>query len=104
VIERHVTFHLHPGKAEDLVAFFRTDYGPAMARQKGFLGAELLQPPEADNQLVLVLKFEDAKAAQVWRESADHKALSPRLKSFYQRSDVRVHQVLVQQPAPERSP
>jgi antibiotic biosynthesis monooxygenase (ABM) superfamily enzyme len=49
---------------------------------------------------MLVLRFKDAEAAQVWRESADHKALSPRLKSLYQSSEVHVLQVLAQQPAP----
>jgi heme-degrading monooxygenase HmoA len=100
VIERHVTFHLHPGKAGDFGSCFRSDYGPALARQAGFLGAELLRPQEGEDTLMLVLRFKDAEAAQAWRESADHKALSPRLKSLYQSSEVHVLQVLAQQPAP----
>ena len=104
MIERHVSFHLHPGKADEFASFFRSDYGPAMARQPGFLGSELLQPLEGADTLVLVLRFEDAQAAQAWRESDDHKALSPRLKSLYQRSEVLVHQIVAQQPAPAGTP
>jgi heme-degrading monooxygenase HmoA len=101
VIERHVTFHLRPGTADEFVAFFRSAYAPAMAKQEGFCGAELLQPddPEA---LVMVLRFASAEAAQAWRESAAHKELSPALKSLYQSSDVRVHEVLAEHPAPDR--
>lgn len=103
MIERHVTFHLQPGRVDQFAAFFRSDYGPAMARQPGFLGSELLQPLESADMLLLVLGFEDAEAAQAWRESDDHKALSPKLKSLYQRSEVVVHRVVAQQPAPVRT-
>jgi len=100
VIERHVTFRLHPGKAEDFAEFFRAEYGPAMARQPGFYGAELLEPQEIPDTLVLLLRFRDADAALAWRESAEHKALSPRLKAMVQNSEVRVHQLIARQPAP----
>jgi len=53
--------------------------------------------------LMLVLRFEDAEAAQAWRESAEHKASSPKLKALYLRSEVLVHRVLAQQPAPVRT-
>lgn len=104
MIERHVTFHLHPGRAEAFEAFFRAAYEPALARQPGFLGAELLRPQEGAETLVLVLRFSDAGAAQAWRESADHRALSPTLKSFYRSSDVQVLDVLAAQPEAARSP
>ena len=98
MIERHVTFQLHPGKAQAFEALFRSRYGPAMARQPGFLGAELLKPEGDHEALVMVLRFVSTSAAQAWRESADHQDLSPSLKSLYARSDVRVHEILAQQP------
>ncbi len=76
MIERHVTFRMHPGKADELVTFFGSAYAPAMATQEGFCGAELLRPEEPD-ALVMVLRFASAEAAQAWRESAAHKELSP---------------------------
>jgi len=101
VIERHVAFHLRPGKAEEFVSFFGSAYAPAMARQDGFCAAELLRPEEPDT-LVMVLRFESLEAAQAWRESAAHKELSPTLKSLYQSSEVRVHEVLAEHPVPDR--
>jgi heme-degrading monooxygenase HmoA len=100
VIERHVTFRLLPGRAQALAEFFRAEYGPALARQPGFHGAELLEPEEIPDTVVLLLRFRDGDAARGWRESADHRALSPRLKSMVEHSEVRVHQVLARQPAP----
>jgi heme-degrading monooxygenase HmoA len=101
VIERHVTFLVRPGKAEEFVSFFGSAYAPAMATQEGFCGAELLRPDDPD-ALVMVLRFASAETAQAWRESAVHKELSPALKSLYQSSDVRVHEVLAEHPGPER--
>lgn len=102
MIERHVTFHLQPGQADAFDAFFRGSYGPALARQAGFFGAELLQPQGESETLVLVLRFSGMEAAQAWRESTEHRALSPTLKSMVETSDVRVHDVLAAEPAPGR--
>jgi heme-degrading monooxygenase HmoA len=101
VIERHVTFHLRPGKADEFVSFFGSAYAPAMARQDGFCAAELLRPDDSDT-LVMVLRFASTEAAQAWRESAAHKELSPALKALYQSSEVRVHEVLAEHPVPDR--
>jgi heme-degrading monooxygenase HmoA len=101
VIERHVAFHLRPGKAGEFVSFFGSAYAPAMARQDGFCAAELLRPDDPDT-LVMVLRFESLEAAQAWRESAAHKELSPTLKSLYQSSEVRVHEVLAEHRVPDR--
>lgn len=99
MIERHVTFRVRPGKLEEFVSFFGSAYAPAMATQEGFCGAELLRPDDPD-ALVMVLKFASAEAAQAWRESDVHKELSPALKSLYQNSDVRVHEVLAEYQGP----
>ncbi|HSB89485.1 MAG TPA: antibiotic biosynthesis monooxygenase family protein [Anaerolineales bacterium] len=100
MIERHVVFHLQPGAAQAFDSFFQSSYGPALAHQPGFFGAELLRPQDDSETLVLVLRFSGVDAAQAWRESAKHKELSPRLKELYQSSDVRVHDVLAVQPGP----
>jgi heme-degrading monooxygenase HmoA len=101
VIERHVTFHLRPGKVDEFVSLFGSAYAPAMARQDGFYGAALLRPddPEA---LVMVLRFASTEAAQAWRESDAHKELSPALKALYQSSEVRVHEVVAEHRVPDR--
>lgn len=99
MIERHVTFRVLPGRADEFVSFFGSAYAPAMAVQPGFCGAELLLPEEPD-ALVMVLRFASGEAAQAWRESAAHTKLSPALKALYRSSQVRVHEVLAEQPAP----
>ena len=98
MIERHVTFHLIPGKAETFETFFGSEYAPAMAAQPGFCGAELLSPIEADGSLVMLLRFSSLETAQAWRESAVHKRLSPTLKALYQTNEVRVFEVLSERP------
>jgi heme-degrading monooxygenase HmoA len=96
MIERHVTFQVLQGKSKDLEDFFRLDYAPAMARQPGFCGAELLRAGEPVDEMVMILRFVSPEAAQAWRESAEHKRLSPTLKSLYQSSEVRVYEVLAE--------
>lgn len=102
VIERQVTFHVHSGKAQEFASFFTSAYAPAMARQPGFCGAELLRPDDPADTLVMVLRFSGTEAALAWRESAAHKELSPTLKSLYLTSEVRVYDVLSEQPGPDR--
>jgi heme-degrading monooxygenase HmoA len=98
MIERHVTFEVLPGKSEAFERFFRSEYAVAMAAQPGFRGAELLRPKESESELVMLLRFDSLEAAQAWRDSADHKRLSPTLKALYQGSQVRVFDVLAQHP------
>ena len=47
---------------------------------------------------MLVLRFSGLEAAQAWRESAEHQALSPSLKELYQSSEVQVFDILAAQP------
>lgn len=96
MIERHVTFQIGEGKAKEFEAFFRSEYAPAMARQPGFASASLLRPVEGEDEVVMVLRFDSLEAAQAWRESAEHKRLSPNLKALYLGSEVRVFNVVVE--------
>jgi heme-degrading monooxygenase HmoA len=97
MIERHVSFQVLPGMSTEFEAFFRWHYAPAMARQDGFCGAELLRPETGTPQRIMVLRFASLEAAQAWRESEDHKRLSPTLKSLYQSSAVDVYTVVAEQ-------
>jgi heme-degrading monooxygenase HmoA len=98
MIERHVTFQVLPGKMQEFETFFRNQYAPAMSAQPGFGGAELLQPAEAGEHVLMILRFASAEAAQAWRDSAEHKHLSPTLKSLHQGSELRVYNLLAQHP------
>lgn len=94
-IERHVTFHVLPGKVSQFEEFFARDYQPTMSQMPGFIKAELLKDNDNPQDLQMVLRFETEEAAASWRASEPHAALKPKLKSLYDGSTLKVYQVLV---------
>ena len=92
-IERHVTFHVLPGKEAEFETFFQEQYHPAMAKTKGFIKAELLRDAENQSDLKMVLRFDSSASAADWRGSEAHQALKPHLKSLYNSSELKVYQV-----------
>lgn len=98
MIERHVTFNVIPGKEKDFEALFHDAYGPAMSRQPGFVSVSLLKGQDQEALYRLAIRFESLETAAAWRESADHKALAPRIKALYTDSSVQVFEVVGQVP------
>lgn len=94
MIERHVTFNVFPDQAGAFEQFFREEYRPAMAKMPGFIRAELLQEQETPGHYQMTIRFESGEAAAHWRASAEHQALSPRLKSMYSESRLQVYEVI----------
>jgi heme-degrading monooxygenase HmoA len=92
-IERHVTFHVLPGREAEFEAFFQEQYRPAMAKTEGFIKAELLKDTENPSDLKMVLRFDSLESAADWRASDIHQALKPGLKSLYDGSELKVYQV-----------
>ena len=97
MIERHVTFHVIPGKEKDFETLFKAEYGVAMSRQPGYVSVALLKGHEKESVFQMVIRFQSLETAAAWRDSAEHKALSPRIKSFYRESAVQVYEVIAQQ-------
>jgi len=97
MIERHVTFHVLPNRADEFTRFFEEEYRPALAETEGFLKAELLQDMERDRDYMMVLRFESIDAAASWRASSSHEELKPHLKSLYDGSGLKVLEVVVQE-------
>ena len=95
VIERHVTFHVLPGKTGSFEQFFQDEYRPAMAQTDGYIKAELLVDTENWQDLKMVLRFDSTDSAAEWRASDRHAALKPKLKSMYNGSELKVYQVLL---------
>jgi antibiotic biosynthesis monooxygenase (ABM) superfamily enzyme len=93
MIERHVTFNVIPGKEKDFEALFKAEYSGAMARQPGFVSVTLLKEHEKEAVYQMVIRFQSPETAAAWRESADHKALSPKIKTLYKESTVQVYEV-----------
>lgn len=94
MIERHVTFTVHPGQEAAFEDLFVQAYRPAMATMPGFVKVELLRD-HSDAQLYqMVIRFQSAEAASAWRDSQAHQALKPRLKALYVGSSLQVYDVI----------
>jgi len=96
MIERHVTFNVIPGKEKDFEALFKNAYGIAMSKQPGFVSVTLLKEHEKEAVYQMVIRFQSLETAAAWRDSGDHKALSPKIKAFYKESIVQVYEVVAQ--------
>ena len=94
MIERHVTFNLIPGKEKDFENLFKEQYSVAMSKQPGFVSVTLLKEHEREAVYQMVIRFQSLETAAAWRDSADHKALSPKVKALYSGSSVQVYEVI----------
>ena len=94
MIERHVSFHVLPGRQAEFEALINQEYAPAMAKQEGFGGVALLRQSDAPTNYQMVIRFDSEETAAGWRASAEHKALSPRLKALHSGSELTVYAVV----------
>lgn len=93
MIERHVTFLLHPGSGPAFEETFVTQYRPAMSRQPGFDKVELLRELDHPGTFQMVIRFDSAQHASDWRNSSDHD-LKPGLRRLYSASEAGVFDVV----------
>jgi len=96
MIERHVTFNVLPGKERDFESLFKDAYSIAMSKQPGFVSVTLLKEHEKEAIYQMLIRFQSLETAAAWRDSADHKALSPKIKALYKESTVQVYEVIAQ--------
>ena len=94
MIERHVTFEVIPSKEHAFEELVRTKYSKAMASQPGFVSVGLLREKEQPTRYQMVIRFESLETAASWRDSADHRELSPQIKALYTTSSVVVYDVV----------
>jgi antibiotic biosynthesis monooxygenase (ABM) superfamily enzyme len=94
MIERHVTFNVIPGKEKDFEKLFKEAYSVAMSKQPGFVSVTLLKEHEKEAFYQMVIRFQSLETAAAWRDSADHKALSPKIKPLYKETTVQVYEVI----------
>ncbi len=94
MIERHVTFNVIPGKEKDFENLFNNEYSIAMAKQQGFISVTLLKEHDKEAVYQMVIRFQSLETAAAWRDSDDHRALSPRIKALYKESAVQVYEVI----------
>ena len=96
MIERHVTFNIVPGKEKDFETLFKDAYCIAMSKQPGFISVALLKEHDKEAVYQMVIRFQSLETAAAWRDSPDHKALSPKIKALYNNSTVQVYEVVAQ--------
>ena len=94
MIERHVTFNVLPGKEMDFRELFMREYRPAMARMPGYVLVELVRELEDPSKFLMRIRFESAETAAVWRTSAEHQALKPKIGALYDGSSLKVYDVV----------
>ena len=94
MIERHITFNVHPDKTADFEAFFTGRYAPTMAGSPGFVRVELLREAESTTRYQMVLRFEDAESAAGWRTSEVHQALQPALNALFDGNEIQGYEVI----------
>ena len=94
MIERHITFNVHPDKTGAWEQFFADEYRPTMAKSPGFVKVELLREADSLTRYQMVLRFEDADSAAGWRNSEVHQALQPALKALYANNEIQGYEVI----------
>ena len=94
MIERHITFNVHPDKTAKFEQFFADQYGPTMAKSPGFVKVELLREAESRTRYQMVFRFEDADGAAGWRTSAVHQALQPALTALFTDNEIQGYEVI----------
>ena len=94
MIERHITFNVHPGKNTDFERFFADRYRPAMSESPGFVRVELLREAEDQTRYHMMLRFQDAETAAGWRTSPVHQALQPALAALFSTNEIQGYDVV----------
>jgi heme-degrading monooxygenase HmoA len=95
MIERHVTFKVHPDKSEVFERLFAEEYRPAMASMPGFIKVELLREQEDHTRYQMVIRFDSLETASGWRASEKHQALQPKIKPLYSESQLKIYDVVL---------
>ena len=96
MIKRHITYNVIPGKEKEFEALFKEAYSVAMSKQPGFISVTLFKEHGKESIYQMGIRFHSLETAAAWRDSADHKVLSPKIKALYTESTVRVYEVIAQ--------
>ena len=94
MIERHLTFNVHPDRTAAFEAFFAEVYAPRMAESPGFVRVELVREQERPTRYAMILRWADIDSATGWRNSEVHAALLPDLSELHGGMEVLVYDVI----------
>ena len=94
MIERHITFNVHPDRTDAFERFVADQYGPTMAKAPGFVRIELLREADSSTRYQMTFRFQDADSAAVWRTSEVHQALQPALNALHTGGEIQGYVVI----------
>jgi heme-degrading monooxygenase HmoA len=94
MIERHVTFNVHPDSTGEFERLFEETYGPTMAKAAGFVKVELLRELDSPTRYQMVTRFVDAVSNDGWRDSEAHHSLQPAMKALYGSYELTIYDVV----------
>lgn len=83
MIERHITFDVHPDRTGDFERFFTDSYRPPVLEMPGLIECSLLREAESLTRYQMVFRWETADNAVAWRVSEVHQALQPALGELH---------------------
>ena len=83
MIERHITFSVHPDMTTEFERFFADDYRPPVLSMPGLIECSLLREAEHADRYQMVFRWEEAEQAVAWRVSEVHQALQPALNALH---------------------
>ena len=83
MIERHITFEVHPGRTADFERFFAESYRPPVLEMPGLIECSLLREADSPTRYQMVFRWEEPDNAVAWRVSEVHQGLQPGLNALH---------------------
>ena len=83
MIERHITFSVHPDRTAEFERFFSDEYRPPVLVMPGLLECSLLREAEHADRYQMIFRWEEAEQAVAWRVSEVHQGLQPALNALH---------------------
>ena len=94
MIERHITFTVHPDRTDAFERFMTEEYGAAMETSPGFVRFDLLREAESLTRYQMSFRFQDADSAAGWRTSEVHLGLQPALTALVTGTEIQGYVVV----------
>jgi heme-degrading monooxygenase HmoA len=83
MIERHITFAVHPDRTVDFERFFSEVYRPPVLEMPGLVECSLLREADDPTRYQMVFRWERPEQAVAWRLSEVHQGLQPALNELH---------------------
>ena len=83
MIERHITFEVHPGRTADFERFFAESYRPPVLGMPGLIECSLLREADSPTRYQMVFRWEEPDNTVAWRVSEVHQGLQPGLNALH---------------------